>query len=60
MKTNVGRCSIPAITITWPVRGALPARQRGWRGTDAAEKLPIGKGIVKRRGEKLAILTLVR
>ncbi len=43
-----------------PVSGTLPAWQRGWRGTDAAGKLPIGKGIVKRRGEKLAILTLVR
>ncbi len=56
MKTNVARCSIPAITITMAVRGALPARQRSWRGTDATGKLPIGKGIVKRRGEKLAIL----
>ncbi len=34
----------------------LPARQRSWRGTDATGKLPIGKGIVKCRGEKLAIL----
>ncbi len=60
MKTNVARCSIPAITIRWPVSGALPAWQRGRRGADALEKLPIGKGIVKRRGEKLATLTLVR
>ncbi len=35
---------------------ALPARQRSWRGTDATGKTAIGKGIVKRRGEKLAIL----
>ncbi len=37
-------------------QGALPAWQRGRRGADAAGKTAIGKGIVKRRGEKLAIL----
>ena len=57
MKTNVARCSIPAITITMgPSAVRYPRGKRSWRGTDATGKLPIGKGIAKRRGEKLAIL----
>ncbi len=32
------------------------ARQRSWRGTDATGKTANWQSIVKRRGEKLAIL----
>jgi 1-deoxy-D-xylulose-5-phosphate synthase len=37
-------------------RGSLPARDRHRRHLQPLEKLPIGKGVVKRRGRKVAIL----
>lgn len=57
MKTNVARCSIPAYHYNdGPSAVRYPRGNAVGVELTPLEKLPIGKGIVKRRGEKLAIL----
>lgn len=57
MKTNVARCSIPTYHYNdGPSAVRYPRGNAVGVELTPLEKLPIGKGIVKRRGEKLAIL----
>lgn len=56
MKTNVARCSISYHYNDGPSAVRYPRGNAVGVELTPLEKLPIGKGIVKRRGEKLAIL----
>ncbi len=57
-KTNVARCYLPGITITTARRQYVIHAVMRRACQTPLEKLPIGKGLVKRHGEKLAILEL--
>ncbi len=54
---NVARCCTPATTTaTAPARCAIRAVAAPARRSEPLASLPIGKGVVKRQGEKIAIL----
>ena len=55
MRTSTARCCIPAITTMPASAVTLSTRHRHRRGAGAS-RLPIGVSLVRRSGEKIAIL----